>query len=86
MSNGTVETMLNHKHAYNNGSGGHHSGHSLGGHGGSLGGPSSSLSGAGGSVDWSSVVSVSRSSCPDILGDHSAMFQAPGAGEEMGIS
>ena len=61
-------------------------GHSLGGHGGSLGGPASSLSGAGGSVDWSSVVSVSRSSCPDILGDHSAMFQPPGPGEEMGIS
>ena len=79
MSNGTVETMLNHKHVYNNGSGGHHSAHSLGG-------PGSSLSGTGGSVDWSSVVSVSRSSCPDILGDHSAMFQPPGPGEEMGVS
>ena len=85
MSNGTVETMLNHKHSYNNGSSlgaGHHpSGHSLSGQG-----PGSSLSGAGGSVDWSSVVSVSRSSCPDILGDHSAMFAPPGAEGEMGIS
>ena len=53
MSNGTVETMLNHK--------------VYGGNNGSCSGTAS----VGGSVDWSQTP---VGSCPDILGDHSAMF------------